>query len=135
VGSIFIMGNLHHNMTPDDKSLKLAGDEGISQVEGKKTGACQEVYANHQVVITNGVANPSYTNASLCDTLTFTRLDNVNRKLTFGPYPKHEAYAGETDLTLSKGRAETITLSQTGTYQFYDLLNPGTAGYFTVRPR
>jgi cytochrome o ubiquinol oxidase operon protein cyoD len=134
VGSIFIMSHLHHNMTPDDKSIRLAEDEGISQINGEKTGACKGVHESHKVTISSGIVNPSYTKARLCDTLTFIKEDAVDREITFGTYPEHGVYAGETDLLLRNGRATTITLGQSGTYQFYDHLNPQTAGYFTVNP-
>lgn len=130
-GSIYIMANLN-SMSPADSSLKLAGDEGIAQVNGKDTGACQGVGENHKIIIKNGIVTPGYTEASRCDTLTFMREDDVDREITFGTSPQRGTYAGETDLRLRKGRGKSITLSQVGTYQFYDRLNPGTAGYFTV---
>src|SRR5580765_7290735 len=40
-GSLFIMSNLYRNMSPDQVTTKLAQDEGIAQVGGQKTGACQ----------------------------------------------------------------------------------------------
>jgi cytochrome o ubiquinol oxidase operon protein cyoD len=134
VGSVFIMSHLHHNMTPADKTIKLAEDEGIYQVSGAKTGACQGVHANHKVTINDGIASPGHIEAQLCDTLTFIREDDVAREIAFGPHPEHRTYAGETELILRKGRGKTITLGQTGMYQFHDHLHPETAGSFTVTP-
>lgn len=137
VGSVFIMSHLHGNMTPisaADKTMKLAEDEGISQIDGEKTGACKGVHANHKVTIKNGIVAPGFTEARLCDTITFFKEDDVDREITFGTHPQHGTYAGQTELALRKGRGKMITLGQTGTYQFHDHLNPGTAGYFTVSP-
>lgn len=135
-GSIYIMQHLHNNMAPPvaEKVMKLAEDEGIYQIAGQKTGACRGVYTNHKVVINNGVANPSYIDARLCETITFIKEDDVEREITFAAHPEHGSYAGETELRLRKGRGAMIVLGQLGTYQFHDHLNPGTAGYFTVKP-
>jgi cytochrome o ubiquinol oxidase operon protein cyoD len=132
VGSVFIMSHLHSNMTPEDKALKLAEDEGIYQINGEKTGACRGVFNNHKVIIDGGIATPSYINADLCDTITFIKKDDVEREITFGTHPQHQDYAGETALQLRKERGETITLGKAGTFQFHDHFNPETAGYFTV---
>ena len=134
-GSIYIMDQMKGNMmsmAPAEKSLKLAEDEGIYQINGQKTGACRGVYVNHKITIRNGIMSPSYVEARLCDTLSFIREDDVDREITFGPHAQHGTYAGETELILRKGRANMIVLGQTGTYQFHDNLNPETAGYFTV---
>lgn len=134
-GSVYIMSHLHYNMSPQEKSVKLAEDEGIYQLQGKKTGACRGVYENHKVTIRNGVVIPGYIEAHQCDTISFIKEDTVTRALTFGTHPQHDSYAGETELKLHKGRAKSITLNQLGTYQFHDHYNPGTAGYFTVKPK
>jgi cytochrome o ubiquinol oxidase operon protein cyoD len=134
VGSIFIMSHLHHNMAPAEKTMKLAEDEGIHQIHGQKTGACEGVHANHKITIKNGIVSPASVEARLCDTITFFKEDDVDREITFGSHPNHGSYAGETELTLHKGRGKMITLGQPGTYQFHDHLNPATAGYFTVTP-
>ncbi len=131
-GSIFIMSHLHYNMTPSEVSLKLAETESIYQVGGKKTGACQQLLANHTVTISAGKATPSHTNAAQCDTLTFIDLDSVPRDIAFGPHPEHQTYAGESELSVRKGVNKTITLSLTGTYQFHDHLDPLVTGDFTV---
>ncbi len=131
-GSIFIMDNLYDNMTPEDVSKKLVQKEGIYQIDGEKTGACQGVHTNHKVTIADGKVTPLYTQAGFCDTLTFINEDDKPREMTFGMHPGHGTYAGETDLALRKGRAKTITLSKPGTYQFHDHFDPDATGSFTV---
>ncbi len=133
-GSIMIINNLHYNMLPSDQIKKLANDEAIYQIGGKKTGACQEIQANHTVTIKNGLATPLHTVAQKCDTLTFINEDNVIRDIAFGTHPQHEAYAGESELTIRRGQGESITLSESGTYKFHDHLHEETAGDFTVGP-
>jgi cytochrome o ubiquinol oxidase operon protein cyoD len=131
-GSIMIINNLHYNMAPDDQTQKLINDEAIYQVGGLKTGACQGQYNKRKIVIRNGQVNPSHTLASKCDTLTFINEDKMSRKIAFGTYPGHQAYAGQTDLSLPKGYSQTITLSESGNYEFYDQLHPEASGDFRV---
>jgi len=130
-GSVIIMNNLHYNMSPTEKVKKIANDEGIYQVGGKETGACRELGESHIVTIRGGEVSPLYTKAQKCDTLTIINNDD-EREITFGSHPDHSSYAGETELAIRKGRSKTITLSEVGTYQFHDHLQPGTAGQFTV---
>jgi cytochrome o ubiquinol oxidase operon protein cyoD len=137
VGSLWIMDHLHYNMTPvtpADASKKLIEDEGIAQIGGEKTGACEGVHTAHKVVIKDGVVSPATTTAQVCDTLIFINEDAGVREMTFGTHPHHGVYAGESELTLRKGRAQTVTLSEAGTYQFHDHLHAETAGSFTVMP-
>ncbi len=133
-GSLFIMTNLYRNMSPAAVTTKLAQDEGIAQVGGQKTGACQEVKANHVVTISANVASPIHTQAHLCDTLTFVNEDKVVRDIAFGPHPNHEAYGGEAEETVRQGYPKTITLNQAGDYVFHDHLHPEVAGHFSVEP-
>lgn len=133
-GSVFIINNLNYNMSPADKTKKIVNDEGIYQVGGELTGACRQQYDNHIVTISNGLVIPSRIEASECDTLTFINEDVDLIKITFGEHDQHEAYAGEVEVIVKNGRNETITLSETGTYQFHDHLSEETAGEFTVNP-
>ena len=133
-GSIMIINNLHYNMSPSDKLKKIANDEAIYQVGGKETGACSEIHENHIVTISDGLVSPMYTYANKCDTLTFINEDEKAREITFGTHPGHGVYAGETELLVKKGRSETINLSDSGSYEFHDHLDPNTTGYFTVEP-
>lgn len=131
-GSIMIINNLHYNMLPSDQTKKLVGDEAIYQIGGEKIGACQGQHANHKIVIKNGQVNPLHTSANKCDTLTFINEDDETRELTFGTHPEHNAYAGEANLQLRKGRNKSITLSEPGKYKFHDHLQAVVAGDFTV---
>ncbi|HSX44087.1 MAG TPA: cytochrome o ubiquinol oxidase subunit IV [Candidatus Saccharimonadales bacterium] len=131
-GSIVIINNLHYNMQPSDQTKKIINDEGIYQVGGELTGACQGQYTNHQVIIKNGQVSPVHTYANKCDTLTFINQDSEIRDIAFGSHPQHLLYAGESELTVRKGVGKTITLSDSGTYLFHDHLHEETAGEFTV---
>lgn len=133
-GSIMIMNNLHYNMSPEDKVKKLVNDEGIAQVGGKETGACKELGDNHQVIILGGQPTPSHLHAKKCDTLTFVNQDDAVRQIGFGEHPDHSPYAGIAELiVVRKGRNETITLSEPGSYQFHDHMQPSMAGVFIVK--
>lgn len=134
VGSIFIMAHLNHNMNPMDMTEKLTQDEGIAQVEGTSTGACQVIHAEHQIAVTNGVANPIHTDAHRCDALIFMTGDDTSHVIAFGTRPELVPYAGQDDLPVSKEHSQMLILSQTGSYNFYDNLNPLTTGSFTVKP-
>ncbi len=131
-GSIIIINNLHYNMAVSDQTKKLIGDEGIYQIGGEKTGACQGQHDNHKVTIKNSQVSPLHFVAHRCDTLTFINEDSKIREIAFGKHPQHDAYAGETDLIVRKGVNKTITLSEPGTYKFHDHLQEETAGDFTV---
>lgn len=133
-GSIMIMNNLYKNMMPSDQTKKLTNDEGIYQIGGEKTGACQGQHANHKITIKGGYVNPLHTDARKCDTLTFINEDDIAREITFGLHPEHGVYAGETALVVRKGRNKSLMLSETGTYQFHDHLQEATAGDFIVTP-
>jgi cytochrome o ubiquinol oxidase operon protein cyoD len=131
-GSIFIMNNLHYNMSPSDKLAKIANDEGIYQVGGQETGACQGQHTNHQVTIKNSEVIPLLIEADKCDTLSIINEDDYTREIAFGQHPNHDVYAGETELIIRTGKSKTITLSETGTFKFHDHLQKETAGTFTV---
>jgi hypothetical protein len=133
-GSVMIINNLHYNMSPADQTKKLADDEAIYQIGGEKTGACKGQYANHKVTIKNSQASPLHTIANKCDTLSFINEDDRTREIAFGPHPHHDVYAGVTELVIRKGLGKTITLSESGKYQFHDHFQEETAGDFTVAP-
>lgn len=130
--SLFIMNNLYRNMSPQEVTLRQAQKEGIAQVGGQDTGACKELKENHVVTISQGVVKPSFIEAKRCDTLTFINTDKKLREMAFGTHPNHDSYGGETEVKLSEGKPETITLNQTGEYMFHDHLDPATSGYFDV---
>lgn len=132
VASVFIMDHLHYNMQPADITKKLAQKEGLDQVGGEKTGACQNRGANHKVHIKNNVATPSFTHAKLCDTLTFINEDDNTRKITFGAHPGHDSYGGESEIILTNKRSQSITFNQLGQHIFHDHDQPQTSGQFYV---
>jgi cytochrome o ubiquinol oxidase operon protein cyoD len=131
-GSILIISNLHYNMQPSEQTKKLINDEGIYQLNGELTGACQEIQTNYQIVIEDGNVSPVRTDAKKCDTLTFINKGSSTVKISFGTYPEHQSYAGENDLSVRRGQTETITLSESGSYNFYNELQPETTGAFNV---
>lgn len=133
-GSIFIMNNLHYNMSPADTSKKLIEKEGIYQITGEKTGACQGVRPNHKITIRDDKVTPIYLEAQRCDTLTFVNEAGEARKLSFGAHPQDQTYAGEDELEVRKGRNKIITLTEEGTYLFHDHTNSVVAGSFSVKP-
>lgn len=133
-GSIFIMNNLHYNMTQAEATKRLAQDENIYQVEGTQTGACQQTRSNHTITIANNRVTPIHTDATPCDTLTFINQDDNVREIGFGEHPQHSGYAGQDDFFLRQNRGKTITLNQLGTYSFHDHLDPNVNGSFTVKP-
>lgn len=136
-GSLWIMNHLHYNMTPvtpQDAAKKLVEDEGITQIDGKKTGACEGQHAKHKVTFTDGKATPSHIEAKVCDTLIFVSGDGKDRHIMFGVHPNHAVYAGEMELKVTSRRAQGITLSETGTHRFHDFNDPSASGDFTVTP-
>lgn len=132
VGSIWIMNHLNYNMAPTDASKYLIEQEGIHEIKGEKTGACEGVHDNHKVIITNGIASPIHVSAKYCDSLTFINEDDKVHEISFGSHEEPGTYAGQTDLPVRKGRGKTITLNQAGTYQFFDHHAPKLVGTFTV---
>lgn len=132
VGSIFIINNLYNTMVPTQVTTKLAQDEGISQIGGEQTGACQEIHANHKVIIKNKTVTPTHIEAGRCDSLTFINEDDAVHTIAFGSYPEHQTYGGESDMTVRKGYPKTINLNQSGTYLFHDNIEPKITGNFTV---
>ncbi|MCA9332942.1 cytochrome o ubiquinol oxidase subunit IV [Candidatus Saccharibacteria bacterium] len=131
-GSLMIMSQLYLNMSPSDQIKRLVNNEGIYQIGGELTGACRGQYANHVVEIKDGYVSPYYSYAQKCDTLTFTNEDRQERKIMFGSYPDGGVYAGETEILLRSGRSKTITLSETGIFQFHDETDKKVSGQFSV---
>ena len=132
IGSVVIIDNLHYNAASPDQNKRLIDSEGIYQVGGELTGACQVVKTNHIVIIQDAKVNPSLTVAEKCDTVTFINKDSENIKLDFGTRLKRIPYAGLTNISLRKERTKTITLSQTGTFEFSDDQRPAVTGALAV---
>ncbi|MDB5169368.1 MAG: cytochrome o ubiquinol oxidase subunit [Candidatus Saccharibacteria bacterium] len=131
-GSLVIIHNLHSNMSIPDQEKTLVNSEAIYQVNGKLTGACQMIRANHQVIIKNNTASPRYVSADKCDTLTFVNQDSQRHTITFGTHTTHSSYAGVSEFELRQGKPETITLSETGGFNYHDHQRPSIAGSFLV---
>jgi cytochrome o ubiquinol oxidase operon protein cyoD len=131
-GSLVIIHNLHSNMSIPDQEKTLVNSEAIYQVNGKLTGACQMIHANHQVVIKNDAVSPRHVSADKCDTLTFVNQDKERHEITFGTHTAHSSYAGLSEFELRLGKPVTITLSETGGFNFHDHEQPSIAGSFLV---
>jgi len=119
-------------MAQIDQTRNIINSEGISQIGGKETGACETVKTNHQITIKNDQANPILTTAKKCDTLTFTDKETANLDITFESAEQNKTYAGLSLLEVQKGHSQTITLSELGTFQFQNSLNPSEIGSFKV---
>lgn len=130
--SLFIMKNLYHNMTPTEVTTRISQTEGIAQVGGQETGACQGTQKDHTVTFENGMANPSFVLAERCDSITFVNEEDVKREIVFGLPPEFQSYGGEFEVLVAKGHPEAITLNQTGTFVFRDRLDPTLIGQFSV---
>ena len=119
-------------MSPSETVRMLAQEESLSQVNGNKTGACQETHENHRVTINRGRATPYQVKAKLCDTLTFINEDTDLRDIAFGPHDDHKNYGGEAGVSLRTAYPKTITLNETGTFSYHDDLELSMTGTFTV---
>lgn len=131
-GSLIIVNNLHSNMSLPDQKMKLVNDEAIYQVDGKLTGACQATHVNYRIIFANNAVSPRHVAANKCDTLTFINEDSVTRDVAFGTHPAHESYAGISEFQLASGKTKTITLSESGAFNFHDHLHPTITGSFLV---
>lgn len=118
--SVFIMENLYRTMSPQELVVRQAQKEGIDQINGKETGACQENKVSHIVTIKDGVASPAHVQARRCDTLTFNNQDDAVYELAFGLHPEDVSYGGEDIVVLDDGRPETITLNELGSFAIHD---------------
>lgn len=131
-GSIVIISNLHYRMSVADQKKVLINDEGIYQINGQATGACQGQHDNHQITLNDDTINPVHTYADKCDTLTFVNEDITAQKIMFGQPEQPTAYAGLSDITARDDRNKTITLSESGSYRFYSESNQEISGFLTV---
>lgn len=130
--SLFIMSNLYRNMSPEESILKQAQEEGIAQIGGRDTGACNELKKNHTITIKNNIATPVSVQAQRCDTLTFVNDDEVVHEIGFGTYPGEVSYGGLDKVVVSNRRPEIITLNQLGNFTFSDYQNASVGGSFFV---
>jgi len=137
VASIWIMHHLHHNMTPvttADVAKRLVENEGIPQIDGKKTGACEGVHTTYKVTLKGNTITPSHIDAHLCDRISFINEDKDAHYIMFGSFEQPRQYGGEDMLTITNRRAKTIVLNELGTHHFHDHMNARTTGDFAVTP-
>ena len=132
VGSIWIMSHLNYNMVNSDVSKYLAEKEGIYQIAGEETGACQGIGLKHTITISNSMTSPMQIEAKKCDSITFLNEDGKERKIRFGSPPQSGTYGGQYEVTLRPERGKNVILNQAGTYKYYDYLEPDVTGGFTV---
>ena len=132
IGSIFIMKHLHYNMSPEEVTKKLAQKEGLDQVGGVKTGACQDKGETHKVTISGVYVDRPHISAKLCDTLQFVNENDKEIVITFGTHPNHGSYGGENAYVVSKSRPAFVTLNQLGEHLYHDHLEPTISGSFSV---
>jgi cytochrome o ubiquinol oxidase operon protein cyoD len=132
LGSVFIMNNLYSNMSPSDVAKNQAESEGIYQIGGVETGACQGLNENHKVYVSNEGISPTFVNAEFCDTISFINADGKEHIIAFGQYPDVQYYGEDSELILSTQRASVIVLNSAGTFSFRDDSNPQFTGSFTV---
>ena len=64
--------------------------------------------------------------------LTFKNIDPTTREIAFGPHAQHVPYDGVAERILSQGQSFTITLNQTGNFQWHDHVHDDLTGTFTV---
>ena len=86
----------------------------------------------HQVTIKNNKVTPELSVGHLCDKITFTNLDNVDREIAFGPHEHHVAYDGISERIIGKNQSFSITLDKVGKYRFHDHIHDTLVGYFDV---
>ena len=111
---------------------------GVGMLPNKSSAdVCAKPSGNSQsysVMIMNGKVEPNGTvQARLCDTLTFTNMDNISREVAFGAHEDHVPYDGVAERVLNKDQSFTITLNKAGTYHWHDHLHDEVEGFFSVK--
>lgn len=89
--------------------------------------------AAHTITIKNDSASPAVTHGRLCDTLTITNDDHVEREIAFGPHEDHVPYDGVAERLLGQGESLTITFDKPGAYHWHDHLHDDVQGNFIVQ--
>lgn len=135
LGSVTIISHLHANLTPQNVTDKAANSEAIHEIHGAQVGTCPGGTGEvHRIELKHNTANPSHTDAKLCDTIIIINADSAARDIEFGVHAKHETYAGEMGKSISPGRNMALTLTELGTYKFHDHFLDAISGDFTVAP-
>jgi cytochrome o ubiquinol oxidase operon protein cyoD len=132
VASIWIMSHLHHNMAGVDVTDKVASDEAVRQIDGDTVGTCAKAGKNYKIELKNKDAAPLYIGAKLCDTITIVNVGDATREIRFGEQEAPKTYAGEDGETIAPGHSKVVTLTELGAHEFYDAINEGVSGGFTV---
>ncbi|MGC1177034.1 MAG: hypothetical protein WA843_03090 [Candidatus Saccharimonadales bacterium] len=107
------------------QSAKLANGQRVCDVAS---------YDSYTVTIKDNRARPAHTSAKLCDHLTITNLDYIEREVAFGPHENHVAYDGVTERLLDRGQSLSVTLVQAGNFRFHDHFQDEVQGTFSVSP-
>ena len=115
-----------------DNYLDGRGSQATAE-HSHETQTCKKTGQSHSVVIQGDTMIPQHTYAVLCDTLTVTNQDDIERDLAFGVHDHHQAYDGQTENMLKKGQSITVVLNQAGTFKFHDHLHDEVQGTFTVK--
>jgi plastocyanin len=111
------------------------GGFALSQSKSANADACGKSDSSaesHQVMIMDNKVDDPNVKAKLCDTITFTNMDNITREIAFGPHEHHVPYDGVTEKLLTQGQSLTITLNQVGSFHWHDHIHDEVEGYFTV---
>ena len=110
----------------------FSGQFLASNTKKDGTVSCHGKHTALKVVIKDNVVTPDKTTGKLCDTLTFTNEDPIDREIAFGPHENHIPYDGVAERLLSQSQSLTITLNQAGSFHFHDHIHDEVEGYFTV---
>ncbi len=117
--------------------IVVAGGGLAVALSGNKTAAnsCKAsgTPVAYKVTIQDGKVSDDHVSGKRCDTITFMNKDSTAREVAFGPHEHHMPYDGVAERVLSKNQSLTITLDQTGSFQWHDHLHDEVVGYFTVK--
>jgi hypothetical protein len=103
-----------------------------TQTTANETSCAQITGAEHRVTIHKARVSPTHTDASLCDKLTITNLDNTSRLMAFGQHDSHKPYHGIEERLLTKGQSFTVKLDHQGNFRFHDHFDDAVQGTFSV---
>ena len=111
------------------------GVASMQLLNGKSTAdACRGTQGHsYSVMIMDSKVEPAGTvQAKLCDSITFTNMDDIAREIAFGPHEDHVPYDGVAEKVLNKDQSFTITLNQLGSFHWHDHVHDEVEGFFTV---
>jgi hypothetical protein len=108
-------------------ALTMQGKSSSDTCGSGKTGE------RHVITIQNDTVSPAHFTGKLCDTVTVTNQDPVEREIGFGQHDHHTPYDGVSEKVLSQDQGFTFTLSEKGNFGFHDHFHEEVAATFTVR--